>query len=519
MKRACLLMLAVVVAAPVVFAASQAERVAAEVRSFTLLKSEHPKYPINPNAPIFDVVEERTGVRIKIQPVPSSDYDLKVTTMLASRNLPDVAQVSLDQVRDYAPKGAFVNLSKYPDRIKNVMAAMNREAPNDWRLLLVDGGLYAFPEIFGNDPGGTPGPSFRLDLLEKHGIPVPKTYREVYAALKTLKGIYPDSTPIAMRGYPGQFMPAITFGLGAVYGLDWDVDYEGGKYLYGPIHPEFKTVVQYLNVLYREGLLDPDFTASTSQAFVEKATSGKTYLCFENYNLVYEWHLSLRQNVPNARLEFFGFPANDKGQRRPWSFGVGIKGYNFAVNAALKDVSFIIDTIDWMYSEPGYMTMSWGVEGEDYEIVNGKPYNTDRILAMGNNQGQLYSWVEYGMGHNYFTPFSDARKFTSHSVTIEEKRTNAKSEMELRSEKVFADPSFAGGRYTRPSVTPPLTSEELERVKEIKTRCDTIMTPNVVSFITGKRPLAEYDAFVAELKRAGAEDLEGLYNTALARAK
>ena len=62
-----------------------------------------------------------------------------------------------------------------------------------------------------------------------------------------------------------------------------------------------------------------------------------------------------------------------------------------------------------------------------------------------------------------------------------------------------------------------MTDEEMDRVKEIRPRVDTIIEPGAINFITGKRPLSEFNAFVEELRRAGAEELEQIYNGAMDR--
>lgn len=42
---------------------------------------------------------------------------------------------------------------------------------------------------------------------------------------------------------------------------------------------------------------------------------------------------------------------------------------------------------------------------------------------------------------------------------------------------------------------------------------------NIDRFITGDRPISEFDAFVEELKAQGAEEMEKIYNDAYDRIK
>jgi putative aldouronate transport system substrate-binding protein len=316
-----------------------------------------------------------------------------------------------------------------------------------------------------------------------------------------------------MRGWGAQFTNAVFYGLGTVYGLGWDHDAE--KYLYGAIHPEFKDALQYLNRLYKEDLLDPDFVASTSQRFEEKITSGKNFAFFENF--LPDWQSKLEANVPGAVYDFQRYLTNDKGQRRGWNFAAsGPIARGYAVNAELDDYGFILETIDWMYTEEGYMVNSWGREGDTYEMINGEPWFSDRILSLPMSEQTEYMFNTFGTANRSICPLDDARNWYAFGVAIEDKGKPIDTPFK-QIQRRFANDPGGGTTYARPSVEPPLTEEEMDRVKEIRPRVDTIMEPGAINFITGKRPLSEFSDFVEELKKAGAEELEQIYNAAMDR--
>lgn len=51
-------------------------------------------------------------------------------------------------------------------------------------------------------------------------------------------------------------------------------------------------------------------------------------------------------------------------------------------------------------------------------------------------------------------------------------------------------------------------------IADIKTACDTLVATETLKFVTNVRPLEEFDDFVAELKKLGAEKIEEIYQKA-----
>ena len=63
------------------------------------------------------------------------------------------------------------------------------------------------------------------------------------------------------------------------------------------------------------------------------------------------------------------------------------------------------------------------------------------------------------------------------------------------------------------------TKEEQEELATLQANTLTVFNANIDKFITGDRPVSEFDAFVQELKDQGAEEMETIYNAAYSRMK
>lgn len=59
-----------------------------------------------------------------------------------------------------------------------------------------------------------------------------------------------------------------------------------------------------------------------------------------------------------------------------------------------------------------------------------------------------------------------------------------------------------------------LSAEDTAAIADIKTACDTLVATETLKFVTNVRPIEEFDDFVAELKKLGAEKIEEIYQKA-----
>lgn len=57
--------------------------------------------------------EEESGEQVDIQPVPTSDYDTKMRTVISAGTAPDIMRINDDFVRGFSDEGALLDLSTY----------------------------------------------------------------------------------------------------------------------------------------------------------------------------------------------------------------------------------------------------------------------------------------------------------------------------------------------------------------------------------------------------------------------
>ncbi|TLS54297.1 extracellular solute-binding protein [Paenibacillus antri] len=478
--------------------AAEAEPAREEV-TVRWMRGENPAQAIMTDTPVLKEIQKRTGVTIELEPVPGSNYSDKKSALLSTNNIPDIMGVEASEVVRYANTGMFVAVSDYLDSMPNFKKVI--EENPEIKKLYVDGKLYSFPITESYKIQGGKALLIRTDVLEELGLNTPTTFDELYDALKAMKAAYPESYPFSARGM--SFMDAFSLGMGSGYGITYDD--EENRYFYGQNKPEFKDVLTYLNKLYAEKILDPDFAINTKQNWDEKLSTGKSLFYYDNNSFAVNYNKALQEVDPDAKFDLIPYLRNAKGETKGWLYPKGWLVDNYVVSSKTKNPEALMRMFDWMYGPEGTLATNYGVEGETYEIAGGKPAIMqsviDKYSASGDPVRTMMS--EIGLG------------LLALSVRVDEGPMVQGSSPDLVrwGDELAADP----GAYYAPSLAPVFTEDETERLKDISSKL-SILTEDVVKFIIGTKPLSDFDAWAKQLTDAGADEMEAIYNEALQRA-
>jgi len=464
------------------------------------MRGENPAQVIKQDTPVIKEIQKRTGVKINLEPVPGSNYIDKKRALLATNNIPDIMGVESKEVSEFASTGMFLNISEYLDKMPNFSKVI-QDNP-EIKKLYVDGKLYSLPitERFKIQGGKTL--LIRTDILEELKLDTPTTFEELYQVLKKMKEAYPSSYPFTTRGM--SFMDAFSLGMGSGYGITYDDKTD--SYFYGTNKPEFKEVLAYLNKLYAEKLLDPDFAVNTKQNWDEKLSTGKSFFYYDNNQFAINYNMALQESNPAAKFDRIPYLKNGKGEIKGWLYPKGWLVDNYVISSKTKDPEALIRMFDWMYGPEGTTVTNYGVEGETFEVVDGKPQilqaALDKYATASDPARMMMSEIGAGL--------------LALAVNVDEGPTKQVSNPDLVrwGEELVADP----GAYIVPGLSPGFTDEENESIKQITTKISPL-EQDVVKFILGAKPLGEFEAWAAALSDAGAGELETIYNTALMRTK
>lgn len=466
--------------------------------------SSHPSWPYNENWKMWQYLQEATGAVTKVQAIPDSDFDTKVSLMMASPSeLPDLLhfthKYSVDQ---YTSSGALVaiddNLDKMPNYVK-FFDSLPQEQADEMKMQRRsgDGKIYA-PPVYGTQTvNGLRTWIYRKDIFEKENLAVPTTYDEVYETAKILKERYPNSYPLCFR----EGMDKLRM-MGSqwkeYFSYDIYYDFNEKKWSYGVTEPIMKDVVTYLRKLYDEKLVPLDFLTMNTKTWEELMSTDRGFITIDYIVRIDYFNLLSRKENPAYTLATMEPPAANvsTGKRQLPQLNFDFTGYTVCNTGDSERIDNAFKLLDWMYSDEGAELMGWGKEGETYEVVDGKkqfilpnPDDTPRSLYGAGSYG-LYQRMDVAANEAGYT---------------EEQITECHKALQ----------------YTEAHANPmwwlPFNDEEQQRKAELSTEIDEYVKEMLSKFIMGQEPLSKWDQFQKELHEMNIDELVSIFDTAYAR--
>lgn len=251
--------------------------------------------------------QKHPKVKIKIETFSWNDFYTKWTTGLSSGNVPDLSTALPNQVVEMINFGALQPLGDLIDSIgreKFAQASINEGT--------VDGKNYSIPLYSHAQVMWV-----RKDLLQKHNLPVPKTWNELYTTAKTLSqdGVYGISVPMGSNDFMAtRFLNLyVRSGGGSLLTKDLKVDLtsqlaqDGIKYwvkMYKEISPKDSVNYNVLQqaTLYYQGKTAFDFNSGFQIGGV-KANSPQLLEFIDAYPVP-----KINENDPDSGLETANIP-------------------------------------------------------------------------------------------------------------------------------------------------------------------------------------------------------------------
>jgi putative aldouronate transport system substrate-binding protein len=498
--------LAAILVTPVAWSAGQQESAGQSETTVRLMLSEHALCPVDPNAPVYQQILKKTGIRLDIEPVPSSDYNAKANVMMATGQIPDIVEVQMNHLNDYAGSGVFLPLSaRIRESAPNLQKMLDSVYP-EYKRVLIDNELYHVPTVFVDKKRNGRVPYIRKDVLDELGVGFPQSLDELYRTLKAMKQRYPESQPWTNRSKTANLLNCTAYPLGSGYGIYFDTDVAGGIWIYGTVEPAMKDVLAYHRKLYSEGLLDPDFAINTADQFHEKLGSGKSFFVYDNMSFLVNYNASIRSIDPEAHFARVPIMENSRGQRRTFFYNNQHLNYGYSISSSSDHIDRILQLFDWMVSEEGFAVTNYGVEGEHYTVQQGRYVINPDVLARAREKSDPFRGMQAELGTGLL-------QFCS---LVDYKIPDVFDPPEVVAfyEDLKNDPGMV-----EPLKDPPFTAEERERLKKLKTDVENVLAPALDGFIIGTVGLDQFEVVAERARKAGADEIAGIYNAAEKRIK
>ena len=436
-------------------------------------------------------MEEATGVHLNWTLIDQDAYAEKFSITLAAGDYPDYFGVPDTQVSGgidaLVEQDICIDLMPMLDDclpdFKNGIFSTNEEYRKG---LISDNGRMTTIKSYENQ--STMGLYIRQDWLDQLGLAVPETFDELHDVLAAFKNQIPGCNyPMLLtqnwdysnNGFVGGFD---TSG----YGTSSDLSYfvEDGKVQAGILSDNYRDYIQMLRDWFAEGILgEPSMNMQNMFPINEYILSNQCGFAFGQSDTLSE--SSKQQAGGTYDMEPIKAIVREKGDTFKLYANKGQTGNGgWAITTACEYPEEAAKVINWMWTEDGYKAMNFGVEGETYNMVDGKVEYTDLITNNPNGFNAMFNTCsEIAF---FDLPFDCA---------MERKAATFSNEAEAKAQGVWRENTSNEYQYYGSLSVP-----ESEEYGTIASDLSTKAAETVSKFIIGDRPMEEWDSFIEELK-------------------
>lgn len=460
--------------------------------------------------PFARALQEKTGITIEFQHPAVGQTQEAFNLLLANADLPDIIEYSWINYSGGPEKAiddeVIISLNEIMDEYCPNLKAFLEANPEVDKMVKTDDGLYyCFPFIRGEAKLMTSvGLMLRQDWLEELNLEVPETideWHDVLTAFKEEKGAAAPFTYLYGSGYLTDNNP-FAFAYGAPRSFYVGDD---GRVHYGAIDDGYREYLQTMKQWMSEGLIDVDLATLTGDQVTAKITNGSAGASFGYCGSgMGVWTNSGQSTDPAYALISAPYPTVNKGDTP--EFGQKDNDYVItgaaAISSSCENIEAAARLLDYAYSEEGHLLYNFGIEGESYEMIDGKAIFTEKV--MNNPDLSLAQSLSGYIRATYNGPFVQDGNYIDQYYALDSQKdaviiwssTNAKAH-----------------------IVPPITAtvEESSELSQLMNEINTYRDENTLKFMLGTRSLDEWDAYVNEIKDMNIERALEIQNAALDR--
>lgn len=429
----------------------------------------------------------------------STDSNQAFNTMLVESTLPDIIHGNATNTNKAGMEGAMIPLEDLIEKYAPHIKAYFDEHPEYYRgSFAADGHLYYIPCIY--EPGPAMGWFIRQDWLDKLGLQAPTNVEEYHNVLKAFRNQDPngngvkDEIPYFDRHKSVKNLLSL-FDVSKNY---YDVD--SSNKIYSPIMTEeYKSAMKELAKWYSEGLIDPEIYSRGGTSREQLFGGNVGGAVHDWFSSSFAFNNSLKESVPGFKLVAIDPPANINGEVKNCSPRTTLNGNGWGISKDNKHIAETMKYFDFWYTEKGMMLNNYGVEGIDYNMVNGEVELSEQALS-------------YEGGFPAYMSTFGSREIGIPVMQSAEVKGMSKEAAEAF--QMYVDKGYTIAAFPRLAQT----EEENRIIKDKGTAIQTYVDENTQSWLLGNADIdATWDAYVAKLKEMGIDEVISAYQSAYDR--
>lgn len=341
--------------------------------------------------PVAQMITEKTGVTLKMD-YPADSNDNRIELMVATGEYPDFV-FAKGSVSTLIRNDALIDMSDLIDEYGPNIKKLYGDEYENLRYSSEDPSIYQLCSDKVQEENLETSGTAQLQwaVLQENQYRVPYTLEEYTQMIRDYMEKYPmingkpaigisivcsDWHWYTMLSNPSGYMN------GSADNGQWIVDDEKQEVYYKHAADGQKEYYKWLNEMYNEGILDPEFATQTHEDFVLKVAEGRVLGLLDE-----EWdytgaEISLRADGQEEHT-YAGLPVTiDRSVKCPSLKQQNLAvGWGIGITKSCKDPVRAVRFLDWLCSDEAQILLNWGIEGVDYYYdENGKRCITEEDL-------------------------------------------------------------------------------------------------------------------------------------------
>lgn len=465
---------------------------------------------------MFQQMNQITGVNVELI-IPNSASE-QFGLMMASGDIPDFVygfssyySGGLDHAVE---EEVAANLADYEELMPNLFTVL-RSNETFWKEAHTDNGYVALvpsiqSNVYGTADRSWMGYAIREDWLNKLGMEVPTTYDELETLLKAMKGTYCEY-PFLLHGFNGNFMIDYGSRFWGGYNIDSSWYQIDGQVLYGPLQDAYRDYIQMLIDWREEGLFTDTWLSSYGDggymavsATDAIATDNSVGVLPVNYTMLDPMY---EVNADNPNYGLVGMPFLKVNEEDEIHIGRQAANVIYANSGAIMvdggNVELTCQWFDYLFSDAGMLLYNYGVEDQTFTFdETGKPSWITELFRSDDPTVTDHQLWHQQVGFNEPGYHQFDREFVMYSEPVIELYDVWYNSYDID--------------YVYPG-TATLTAEEGEEYSHIMSDVETFLGENLAMFLTGARPMSEWDDFRDTLASMNLDEAQAIKQASLDR--
>ena len=480
-----------------------------------------------------DLITEETGtqvyaeylkmignVTLNWELVPIGDVATKNNLYLNSGDIPDLMWTSgnLSVIQNYGDMEYWLDLSQYMDEYMPNFQWWFENKLHFQSLIGENGEIYCVADVDEYDYVCETF-FYNKTALDALGYTEPpKTWAEMRQMMIDYKAANPDCTPFITNAWGlGRYTGVFSY-LGNWQSGEWYFNEETQLWDNAVVNPDsgYKELLDVMYDLHSNGLIHPAFDTLTDDQVSQILNDGNWLFTFQYSGGFVKEKFGEAPALDNSLLPFemgtFTTPALEEGAQRWGMITVSsnsLGGWGYFAGADVEHPEVMAGLMDLTISSELTNLGSWGIKGISYDVdADGNNYYLDDYATNVEKQKELGMFGHTGTCH--------LGRMTHNSAWMADFAKN-QSKVDKDAIDLLTDELRTG--ILKPMMSsrkaPTFTTEEGDTIALSKTPMNTYLNENYINFVTGVRPLDEWDAFVEEYKAMGnLEEVLNIYNNA-----